>query len=444
MISHIGTHAAVVAAFGSLAGAAPRIVADSDRVLSGDRIPLRIVDAEPGSLVIVSAQRYSSRDDAIYRGAGVFRADGEGSVDPFGDAPITGTWLGSDEAGIVWSMGPDPDADQAAFEGRSWKDVRFTIDADGDGTAEDEAWVALERGVEGLVETPLGDAHPGAFLLRPPGDEPLPVIIALGGSEGGDSTARWFAPSMASRGYAVVGLPYYSPAWGDQPQDVPGLPRAFAEIPLDTLESVRDWIRARPDLDGGRIGLWGVSKGAEFVLAASSRLDGFAAVAAIVPSDVIWEGWGRGWGVPAFGSFSWRGKGLPFVPYLGMGEEFAKRQRGQAVRLRLPHDAGRLANPDRVEAARIRVEDIDEPVFVVGGDDDDVWDSGGMARNIAERRAEAGLETVLIVDPAAGHGLSGDPYTNLSAADARVRSEAFTALLTFFSEHLGAGGGSTE
>ncbi|NRA57640.1 MAG: dienelactone hydrolase, partial [Phycisphaerales bacterium] len=103
----------------------------------------------------------------------------------------------------------------------------------------------------------------------------------------------------------------------------------------------------------------------------------------------------------------------------------------------LPHDAGRLANPDRVEAARIRVEDIDEPVMVVGGDADEVWDSGHMVRNIAETREAAGLVTRLIVDREAGHGLSGHAFTPLSEADARVRAEAFPAMIAFFREHLG-------
>ena len=80
--------------------------------------------------------------------------------------------------------------------------------------------------------------------------------------------------------------------------------------------------------------------------------------------------------------------------------------------MRVPHDEGRAANPDRVEPARIRVEDIDEPVFrLLGGGADQVWDSGDMAAKIAATRAEAGLETDVLIFADATHGISGPPQS---------------------------------
>ena len=121
-----------------------------------------------------------------------------------------------------------------------------------------------------------------------------------------------------------------------------------------------------------------------------------------------------------------------------MNEEIGKYMTGGTPRIRTPHDAGREANPDRIEAARIRVEDIQAPVMVVGGDKDDVWDSGSMTRNIQATREAAGLETVVIVDEEAGHSLSGDGSTPTRAAEARVQGAAFPAMLEFFREHLRA------
>jgi len=184
------------------------------------------------------------------------------------------------------------------------------------------------------------------------------------------------------------------------------------------------------------IGIWGVSKGAEFALLAGSYLDGFSAIAAIVPSDVVWEGWGSG---ETTASFGWQGEALPFVPYLGMGEEFANPTGPNGrPRLRLPHDRGRHANPDRVVAARIPVENIDEPLLIAGGDADLVWNSGEMAQNIAERRAENGLPTVSLIYTDAGHFLSGDGTgTSNNAANIAAQQEIWPATLAFFAEHLG-------
>lgn len=291
----------------------------------------------------------------------------------------------------------------------------------------------------------VGDTLPYAYFATPEGDGPYPVIILLGGSEGGDMGSRGAAPRFLAEGYAVLGIPYYSPGYLPPERQLPDLPEAFDAIPLEKLAIARDWLLARKDVKADGIGLYGVSKGAEFALAGSSRIDGFAAVAAIVPSDVVWEGWGPGIGPDEVSSFSWNGEPLPYVPYLGMEEEFRKYAiPGAVVRLRTPQDAGRRANPGRVPAARIRVEDIDEPVLVAGGDADDTWNSGAMAQNIAERRAEADpdLRTVALIYPDAGHALSGSGVQRTEGtfrydeASLAAQQEIWPATLAFFARHL--------
>ncbi|MAW89791.1 MAG: dienelactone hydrolase [Altererythrobacter sp.] len=294
------------------------------------------------------------------------------------------------------------------------------------------------------TEVMVGDGLPYAYFATPEGEGLFPVIIILGGSEGGDFGSRASAPDFLAEGYAILGLPYYSPAYLPKERQLPDLPTAFDSIPLEKLAMARDWLLQRKDVKADGIGLYGVSKGAEFVLAGASRIDGFAAVAAIVPSDVVWEGWGPNAKPGEVSSFSWQGSPLPFVPYLGMEEEFKKYAiPGAKVRLRTPQDAGRRANPDRVVDARIRVENIDEPVLVAGGDQDDTWNSGAMAQNIAERRAEAGgLETVALIFPGATHALSG---TGVQRTEGEFRydeptleaqQQIWPATLEFFATHL--------
>lgn len=283
----------------------------------------------------------------------------------------------------------------------------------------------------------------GAFFSYPEGEGPFPTIIILGGSEGGDSAARQKAPLFLEEGYAVLGLPYYSPAWFGREAQFPDLPNAFHDIPVDRLETALTWLQAQPIVAADKIGLYGVSKGAEFALAGASLIDGFAAVVAIVPSDVIWEGWGPGTNDGQSSGFSWRGKPLPFVPYLGMDAEFAKFGRPEETpRLRTPQDAGRHSNPDRVAAATIAVENVGEPVLVAGGDQDNTWASGEMAQQIAERRATAGLMTVSLIFPDAGHALSGTGKQltqgtyRYSEEDLAAQSTVWPATLAFMAEHL--------
>lgn len=290
------------------------------------------------------------------------------------------------------------------------------------------------------TEIAVGEALPGAFFATPEGSGPFPTIILLGGSEGGDGGARAFAPRFMAQGYAVLGLPYYAPTWPGQPSAFPQLPAAFADIPVEKAHEARRWLCARQDVECGNIGLYGVSKGAEFALLAGSLEPGFAAIAAIVPTDVVWEGWGAGTTEGQSSSFSWKGKPLPFVPYIGMNEEIAKFAiPGAKPRIRLPQDRGRHANPDRAVAARIKVEDIGAPVLVAGGDADQVWNSGEMAQAIAERRAAANLPTVSLIYTDAGHNLSGDGANaggQLGEADVAAQKEIWPATLAFFERHL--------
>lgn len=117
----------------------------------------------------------------------------------------------------------------------------------------------------------------------------------LGGSEGGSIAAHTSAPLLASQGYAVLGLPSYSPpSWGPEgmkPAELPSRPNSFSNIEVSRLQQARDWLAQQPEVDASRIAVYGVSKGAEFALAAASRMDW---IKAVVPSNVIWEGWGIG------------------------------------------------------------------------------------------------------------------------------------------------------
>jgi dienelactone hydrolase len=392
----------------------------------GDPVGIRIVNLEPGARVRVVAERPQPWGwNRLYRTQASFAVGERGVVDLATDAPVAGSWNRADADALLWSM---RNSGEEVPDGWNRDEVRIRVE-DADGELLTEAVLRLVATTGELVETPLGEDFPGAFVLRRPGDEPLPAIVILGGSEGGDMAARRAAPLWAARGYVAVGYPYYSPSWGPSASSIEGLPTGFAELPLDKLIGVRDALRARGDV-GERIGLLGTSKGAEFVLAAASRIDGFSAVAAIVPSDVIWEGWGPGHTDGETPGFAWKGEPLAFVPYKDIQRGLG---RDAEVALSVPHAEGRAAaSPERVEAARIRVEDIDEPVFVLGGGRDRTWPSGEMAVRIAAARTRAGLETETLVFATGGHGLGGPPQSPTRTASVEARAAGWAALEAFF------------
>lgn len=413
--------------------ARPRLSAPAD--LTDPRpAPVRLSGLVPGAPVTISTTRLGDEGRTFIARA-TFRADGRGRVDTATRRPIDGSYQNVDPLALFWSAAPRKTEMGDPAPGV----VRVSAEAGGRVVA--TALVRARPDPANLV-TVTDTPFPGAVFVRPAGSKRHPVIIVLGGSEGGSSTARSLSPLLAARGYAVLGLAYYNP--GYDPGDLtPGLPASFTEIPVDRLDQVRAWLARQPGVDIGRLGLWGASKGAEFALIAATRFPWIRAVAAIVPSDLVWEGWGRA-GAPT-ASFAFGGSPLAFQPYDGMAAELAKAAKGQAMDLRRVHEAGRRAFPERVAAARIPVESYRGALLVAGGGRDAIWPSAEMATSIAAARGKGGLKTVLLTYPGAGHLLGGPgttPARDLTGAGgdatsiAHARAEVWRRTFDLFATAL--------
>ena len=436
----------------AVAGAQSFNILPASPVLAGEPISISLSGLPPNTDVKIIAERVivstaTGGKRALYRAEATYTTGADGRLDLAGSVSKAGTYKGADIHGLFWSMVPvtaEIPADLAAQQVQ----LRATT---GDSTGKELARAAITF-INGQADVKIEkvEKFPGAIFASLPGNGRRPVIIGLGGSEGGASAARDEAPRLASRGFAVLGLPYYSPpGWPSAAREIPELPEAFADIPVDRLNTVHEWLKSREDVDTSRIALYGTSKGAEFALIAAAHLPWITSVVAAVPSDVVWEGWGAGIQPGQRSSFSLNGKPLPFVPYKEFAEEFMGFQNGTEVHIRRPQDKGRAANPAAAVKARIPVENFKGPLLVVGGQDDQVWASAMMAHNIAEKRAGAGLETVALIYSDAGHFLTGNgwiPTTQYNAGpsksggtpegNARAQADAYPKMIAFLKRTL--------
>jgi dienelactone hydrolase len=424
-----------VAMLASSVTAQPVMTAPLD-LTQPDIEPIRLSGLQPQQIIVIETIRRSDwRPEALVARA-EFKADASGRIDAGAQAPISGTYSGIDPLGLFWSAGTRT----IQSDDPKGADVRILARVDGKVIASITAQ-SLPDAAQIVTEQVAN--FPGAIFSRPRTPGKHPAIIVLGGSEGGASTAREYAPIFAAQGYAVLGLPYYDAGY-DPANKIAGLPTSFTEISVDQLTEARNWLSKQSTVDISRIGVWGVSKGAEFAAIAATRFDWITAVVAVVPSDVVWEGWGKAG--PATSSFAFGGKVLPFVPYLGVELELARARRGEIMEMARPHAAGRAANPERVAAARIPIENYRGSLLVIGGLDDRVWPSGEMALAMADTRAKAGLATVKLVYENVGHTLAG-PGTKPSigyaivggkpSAIAKARAEAWRATFAFLKNTLG-------
>jgi len=437
----------------ALAAPSPR-VEPGPRVLDGQPVHLSIEGAPPRTALTLTAERWfaplstSPRPPRLMRARAVFVADDEGRVDVRTAVAVGGTYTGADPRGLFWSMQPVPDIDRSPPGDVDSSEVRFELEVAGVRT---QAQVSLLPALPGVRVAPAAGL-PGAVLAIPPGAGPWPVVILLGGSEGGSLITRAAAP-LASHGLAVLALPVFSPPDRAGVREIPALPAAWADLPVESLDRAREWLSRRPELDATRIALHGTSMGALLALLGAVHLPWVTAVVANVPSDVVWDGWGPGVEGGQRSTFSVAGRPLPFVPLVGYEEELKGYERNEPVVLKRAFERGRAARPDLAAKARVPVERIRVPLLVIGAHDDQMWPSGPMTQNIAERRAEAGLLTEVLLFQDAGHLLFDTGYaptTGYNAglrktggtpqANARAQAEVHSRTVRFLKRALKAGG----
>jgi len=235
----------------------------------------------------------------------------------------------------------------------------------------------------------------GAYIHFPPSQKPLPVIITLGGAEGGLSFTQEEADSMVKEGFIIMRFGYFKYSKSTMKQ-------TLNEIRIEKVIEAIEWLKKNPSVDSTRIALLGISKGAELALLVASKTNSVKAVAAHVPSHVVWYGMGKWKGLNK-SSWTYQGEPIAFLPY-------AKPKSGWFTkRIAEFYEAGIESYPDKIPPATIPVENISGPIFLSSGGRDDIWPSAFMAYEIEKRLQTKGFpfEIRHLHFAEAGHGIFG-------------------------------------
>lgn len=343
-----------------------------------------------------------------------FAASADGVVEVASAAPLRGTYAKPDPLALLRTglrFGAPALQGVRVFPAESVNAlaanlVQFKLERNGQIVA--EAPMEITEGSDMLLfEEVSGDGWHGVFARPRNGraaDERFDGVVSLHGSEGGSvDKAKGRAGQLAAQGFAVLAMNYFAYPF----EQIKGVPTEHAEINIEIIEAARTWLKARPEVDSERLALHGVSKGAELALLAAARYDWITAVVAVVPTDVVWEGYSqeRGGG-GSRSSWSFDGKPLPFVPLFAVAlPEHEGLYRTNTER----YERSRAFHADSVALARIPVEKIKAKLLLLAGDRDEVWASGTMTRNLLERRVKDGrsAQTEAKIYPKAGHQIAG-------------------------------------
>ena len=231
--------------------------------------------------------------------------------------------------------------------------------------AENQTYRVKQDGFFGELFRPAEDKYPGKAL------------ICFSGSDGGIELVRTLAGVFQSHGLTALALAYV------MEEDLPG---RFLHVPIDYIEAAAKRLH---DMGYEKVGLWGISKGAELALTAGSLLpDTVNAVVAVAPMNTVCQGFVKDKGIKSLPGSSWsfHGEEVPYTPYVTkrfpLGSILHKSIRAREMTmydLYLP--LVQHPNPDAV----IRVENITGPILLISSKMDTMWPSELAAKRIVER-----------------------------------------------------------
>ena len=198
-----------------------------------------------------------------------------------------------------------------------------------------------------------------------------PLIVVFGGAEGAIDWHRNHMKgkrdSLIQKGYAILAIGYFN---------ADGTPKNLDRISLDAISDTIMNIAKNPKIDESKIALIGGSRGGELVLNLASRFNQFNAVIALSTSNVSFPA--ITWSANT-SSWTFKDEEVPYVP-AGLNT-ISPAIKGD---LYTAHSL-MLEDKEAVKKAVIRVENINGPILILSGKDDNQWPATTMSNRIIAR-----------------------------------------------------------
>ncbi|WP_060203111.1 acyl-CoA thioesterase/bile acid-CoA:amino acid N-acyltransferase family protein [Sporosarcina koreensis] len=389
----------------------PQLQIHMDSPLIDRAVGIRVTGLSGGQKVTVRFQRKSYWGTTIYlmESHGTFIADEDGVVDLQKACLIEGTYEGVDGMGLFWSLQVKRTEENSEEVFTKLQPQSLTILLESDGKVIDTKIITRKWIDDDVIRTPVNEKGVVGTFFHMGNSLPRPTIIVVGGSEGG--IYEFPASLLASHGFNVLALGY----WGQEP-----LPKQLVEIPLEYIEGAIQWLKARPDVAKGWLGMHGTSKGGELALLAATYFEDITAVVSLSGPPVVCCGivpWTEQKELPP--AWTFRGKAIPYARPDNSVEVSnacrAMRQAGENP-LRIWYEY-LTSDPQITEQATIPVEKINGSILLISGTDDACFDSVRLNERAMERLRQYNFNNEYnhLVYEGAGHEV-GIPFIPVSAS----------------------------
>ncbi len=201
--------------------------------------------------------------------------------------------------------------------------------------------------------------------------ENQPLIVGLGGSEGGNAWASNYwkttRDQFLAKGYAFLAIGYFG---------AKGTPKILDKIAIEDMYNAIVKATENPKINKTKIAIIGGSRGADLALLLGSYYHQISCVVGIVPSHVAFPGH-----TDHFTTSCWTfdGKELPFIPVNEASVPFLIKGdlRGAFETM--------LTDKIAEEQAWIQVEKINGAIFLLSATEDEVCPSTPMSEKMMAR-----------------------------------------------------------
>uniref|UniRef100_A0A7N8XFH2 Acyl-coenzyme A thioesterase 3-like n=1 Tax=Mastacembelus armatus TaxID=205130 RepID=A0A7N8XFH2_9TELE len=213
--------------------------------------------------VVTMRARSTDEKGVVFSSSATYRADGSGKIDLLRDPSLSGSYVGVEPMGLLWSMKAD------ALHKYFFKDnalqphvVKFSVHEEG---REDRmlAEVTNERLLigNGVSRVPVKGRNFQGVLFTPPGDGPFPAVLDLS-----TFASEKRASLLSNKGFVVLAVPVYS----DHPDNV-------KQTNLDHFKEAVDFLQQQPKVGSKGVGIVSQSKGGEIALSLAAFVPGVEA-----------------------------------------------------------------------------------------------------------------------------------------------------------------------
>ncbi|MDQ2904471.1 MAG: acyl-CoA thioesterase/BAAT N-terminal domain-containing protein [Chloroflexota bacterium] len=345
--------------------------------LVDEPVTIRVTGLIPGQRVTLRALARDSYDKR-WASRAAFVAESSGEIDLATQPPLAGSYHKVDPMGLFWSMQPVDQKPPLPFMTQGLTAVEIDLIVEIEGTAVAVTRLKRRFSSADVVSVPVREQGLVRVFSHPARPGPSPAVIILSGSDGQirENQARL----LASHGFAALTLAYFG---------AEGLPKNLVHIPLEYFETAIHWLQTQSAVDGDKIGVIGLSRGGELVLLLGATFPAIKAVVACSPSGLVQAGLDGNSNARS----AWTHHGKPLqqavirlTPLLAL-KLIWQIFRARAFPLRTMF-LTTLKDREHLAEATIPVENIQGPILLISGDDDQMWPSTPFSALVMQRLAE--------------------------------------------------------